>query len=107
LQRFAEEIEAQRVFTRRREREAAAIDGDAIARPDRRADSGRRYLQTAGSGVGVDCDDIANFFNQAGEHAEWRRLKVNLYREVDEQSKPALGVRGVFCGLTTHHADGA
>ena len=72
---FLEQIEAKLPAATGHYREAATIDGNAVAYLDFLCYSWRDDLELRGAPISpVDPDDTADFFNQTGKHNLCRRL---------------------------------
>jgi len=65
---FAKEIEGDLLLAVRRNRQAAAVDGDAVADANAGGDLRRRDLQLSPAFRGADPKDGADLFDEAGEH---------------------------------------
>src|SRR3989442_7979969 len=88
---FFEKIEGETIAAPRSQREAAAIHGDAVAAPCLFRSPRRGNLQLSAAIARAHLNDLADFFDQAGEHDD-PLLKSDL------AMKRASLVKGTSCG---------
>src|SRR4051812_26671370 len=68
IERFLQKVEGDLLCTMRRDREATAVNGDAVSCPGVGRDPRRRNLELHSLIGGADPKQLSNFLHKAGEH---------------------------------------